>query len=57
MIGTQLVYTKTSGALSIPFVTDVAAGSFKITLTNLSADTSDVGASVINFVILKGVAS
>ena len=49
--------TPTSGALSIPFVTDVADGSFKITLTNLSADTADVGASVINFVVLKGVAS
>ena len=49
--------TPTSGALSIPFVTDVAAGSFKITLTNLSADTADVGASVINFVVIKSVAA
>lgn len=49
--------TPTSGALSIPFVTDVAAGSFKITLTNLSADTADVGASKINFCVIKGVAS
>lgn len=48
---------KSGTALSIPFVTDVAAGKFDITLTNLDASTADTSASVINFVVIKGVAS
>jgi cytoskeletal protein CcmA (bactofilin family) len=48
---------KSGTALSIPFVTDVAAGKFDITMTNLDASTADTSASVINFVVIKGVAS
>lgn len=40
---------------SIPVVTAVANGSFKITLTNLHASTADTGAMVINFVVIKAV--
>ena len=39
------------------YVSDVSAGSFEITATNLHAATADTSASIINFVILKGVAS
>jgi hypothetical protein len=49
--------TKSATALSIPFVSAVGAGSFDITLSNLDAATADTSASVINFVVLKGVAS
>jgi len=48
---------KSATALSIPFVTDVADGSFDITMTNLDASTADTSASVINFCVVKGVAS
>ena len=48
---------KSATALSIPFVTDVTAGAFNITLTNLDASTADTSASKINFVVIKGVAS
>lgn len=42
---------------SVPVVSAVAAGSFKITLTNLHASTADTGAMVINFAVIKGVAA
>ena len=48
---------KSATALSIPFVTDVTAGAFDITLTNLDASTADTSASVINFVVIKSVAA
>lgn len=48
---------KSATALSIPFVTDVTAGAFDITLTNLDASTADTSASKINFVVIKSVAA
>ena len=42
---------------SVPVVTTVANGSFKIELTNLHASTADTGASIINFVVIKTVSS
>lgn len=39
---------------SFAYVSAVAAGSFKITLSNLAAATADTGAMIINFVVLKG---
>lgn len=42
---------------SLPFVSTTAAGSFKITLTNLHATTADTSASTINFVVIKAVAA
>ena len=48
---------KSATALSIPFVTDVTAGAFNITLTNLDASTADTSASKINFVVIKSVAA
>lgn len=39
---------------SMVAVTAVAAGSFQITVTNLSATTADTGAGVINFIVLGG---
>lgn len=39
------------------FVDTVAAGSFRITITNLHAATADTTADVINFVVIKGVAA
>lgn len=46
-----------TSATSVPVVTAVAAGSFDITLTNLNASTADTGAMVINFCVIKSVAS
>lgn len=40
---------------SLPFVSTTAAGSFKITLTNLHASTADTSASTINFVVIKAI--
>ena len=40
----------------VAFVTDVADGSFAITLTNLHATTASTNAVVINFAIFKAVA-
>lgn len=42
---------------SVPVVTTVANGSFKIELSNLHASTADTGASIINFVVIKTVSS
>ena len=42
---------------SVPVVTTVANGSFKIELTNLHASTADTGASIINFLVIKMVSS
>jgi len=41
----------------VAHVTNVGAGVFSITLTNLHASTADTSADVINFIILKAVAS
>lgn len=46
-----------TAATSVPFVTTVAAGSFKITLYNTSGATADTGAMIINFAVIKGVSS
>lgn len=40
----------------VAFVTDVADGSFEVTLTNLDAATASTNAVVINFAVLKAVA-
>lgn len=49
--------TESATGTSLPFVSTVAAGSFKITLTNLHASTADTSASVINFAVIKSVAA
>lgn len=41
----------------VPVVTAVGAGSFKICITNLHASTAETGACVLNFAVIKGVAS
>ena len=59
-IGDCVIVTARSGqtaATSIPFVTAVADGSFKITLSNFNASTADTGAMVINFAIIKAVSA
>jgi hypothetical protein len=40
----------------VAFVTDVADGSFDITLANLHASTAATNAAIINFAVLKAVA-
>tara|TARA_R110000787_G_scaffold45505_3_gene110963 strand:+ start:139 stop:603 length:465 start_codon:yes stop_codon:yes gene_type:complete len=52
-----IVLNMTPGGTGTPFafVSTVAAGSFKITVTNLHASTADTSADVINFAIIKGV--
>lgn len=49
----------TPGGTGTPFayVSTVAAGSFKIMVTNLHASTADTSADVINYTVLKGVAA
>ena len=42
---------------SIPVVTTVANGSFKVELSNVHASTADTGASIINFLVIKMVSS
>lgn len=56
---TVVVCLKTSSVTgaSIPYVSTVAAGSFKITLSNLHSATADTSASVINFSVIKAVAA
>jgi hypothetical protein len=49
--------TESATGTSIPFVSTVAAGSFKITLSNLHASTADTSASVVSFAVVKAVAS
>lgn len=59
-VGDVVVVSARSGqtaGTSIPVVTAVAAGSFKITLTNLHATTADTGAMIINFAVVKAVGS
>ena len=46
----------TTGAPMV-YVSDVAAGSFNITITNLHATTADTTADTINFVVIKGANS
>jgi len=52
-----IILNITPGGTGTPFafVSTVAAGSFKITVTNLHASTADTSADVINFAIIKGV--
>ena len=54
-----IVLNITPGGTGTPFayVSTVAAGSFKITITNLHASTADTSADVINFTIIKGKSS
>lgn len=42
---------------SFAYVSAVASGSFKITLSNLHAATADTGAMTINFAVIKAVAA
>lgn len=59
-IGDVVVIAIRSGqtaTTSFAYVSAVAAGSFKITLSNLAAATADTGAMIINFVVLKAVAA
>lgn len=41
----------------VPYVSAVAAGSFKITISNQHASTAETGACVLNFAVLKATAS
>lgn len=54
-----IVLNITPGGTGTPFayVSNVAAGSFKITVTNLHASTADTSADVINFAVLKAVSA
>lgn len=59
-VGDTILVSLRSGATantSEPEITGVAAGSFKITLTNLNASTADTGASILNFAVVKAVSS
>lgn len=49
--------TPSATGTSFFYVSETAAGSFSITLTNLHASTADTSASVVNFVVLKSVAA
>jgi hypothetical protein len=46
-----------TGGTTIASVTAVADGSFQITLTNLHASTAETGTLVINFNVIKGIAT
>jgi len=48
------IATMTTG-VPVVNVTDVSAGSFDLTVSNLSGTTADTSADVINFVLIKGV--
>ncbi len=55
-----IVVSIRSGATNVKTdvrVTTVAAGSFNITVHNIDASTAEVGAIIINFVVIKGVIS
>lgn len=57
-VGDTVILSCRSGqtaATSVAFVSAVAAGSFDITLANLSGDTADTGAMIINFAVIKAV--
>lgn len=59
-VGDVVVVAARSGqtaGTSFPYVSGVAAGSFKITLSNLHATTADTGAMIINFVVIKAVSA
>lgn len=59
-IGDVILLSARSGQTtntSVPFVSQVANGSFSITLSNLNASTADTGAMVINFIVLKSVSN
>jgi len=45
---------KSATAVSLPFVSATAAGSFQITLSNVDAATADTSASTINFYVING---
>jgi hypothetical protein len=50
--GDEATFTVTNTAVAVG---DVVVVSFNIRLTNLSADTADTGASIINFAVIKAV--
>lgn len=59
-VGDVVVVSARSGQTadtSFPYISAVAAGSFNITLTNVSAATADTGAMIINFAIIKAVSA
>lgn len=59
-IGDVIIVSLRSGSTagtSLPFVSAVAAGSFDITLTNVATSTSDTGAGIINFAVIKAVSA
>ena len=59
-IGDVILLSARSGQTantSIPHVSQVANGSFSITLTNLNGTTADTGAMVINFLVFKAVSN
>lgn len=49
--------TDSATGTSFAYVSNIADGSFEITVTNLHATTADTSASVINFVVIKAVAA
>jgi hypothetical protein len=49
--------TDSATGTSLAYVSDVADGSFEITITNLHASTADTSASTINFAVIKAVAA
>lgn len=54
-----VIVNLTPGGTGTPFayVSSVAAGAFKITISNLHASTADTSADVINFAVIKAVAA
>lgn len=51
------IKTESTTGTTLFFVSTTAAGSFKITATNLHASTADTSVSVINFAVIKAVAA
>lgn len=51
------IQVESATGTTLPFVSTTAAGSFKITLTNLHASTADTSASTINFAVIKAVSA
>jgi hypothetical protein len=59
-IGDVIVVSQRSGATNVKTdvrVTAVAAGSFNITIHNIDASTAEIGAIIINFVVIKAVSA
>ncbi len=57
VVNVALASGNTGVGTCFPFVSAVAAGSFKITISNLHASTAETGACVLNFNVIKGVAA